>query len=166
VFGIVTTRVVVTMTEPDFRARSGNHIDRDSKFARGRCPLIFRAGALSKRLLEIASTLYVYCVTLHHRMPLGEASRPVGVPITLTVSPRGNPPYSIAPYSSAMTVGRTRRICFRWLRPFTRCSRTSQTTRAVPHATYSRFGRCVRRQRQWTLGRCRRHWGRLVKSGR
>jgi hypothetical protein len=80
-------------------------------------------------------------------------------------SPRGNPPHSIAPYSSAMTVGRTRRS-IRWLRPFTRCSRTSQTTRAVPHATYSRFGRCVRRQRQWTLGRCRRHWGRLVKSGR
>jgi hypothetical protein len=39
-------------------------------------------------------------------------------------------------------------------------------TRAVPHATYSRFGRCVRRQRQWTLGRCRRHRCRLVKSGR
>lgn len=56
--------------------------------------------------------------------------------------------------------------CIRRLRPFTRCSRTSQTTRAVPHATYSRFGRCVRRQRQWTLGRFRRHWRRLVKSGR
>jgi hypothetical protein len=30
-------------------------------------------------LLEIASTLLVYCATLHHRMLLGEASRPVGV---------------------------------------------------------------------------------------
>jgi hypothetical protein len=93
VFGIVTTRVVVTMTEPDFRARSGNHIDRDSKFAGGRCLLIFRAGALSKRLLEIASTSYVYCVTLHHRMPLGEASRPVGVWVFVSRRLNGQEPH-------------------------------------------------------------------------
>jgi hypothetical protein len=110
VFGIVSTRVRRDVTEPDFRARIGNHIDRDSKFARALPTVIFRAGALSNRLLQIASTLYIYRITLHHRMLLGEASRRVGVPITLTVSPRGNPPYSIAPYSSAMTVGRTRRI--------------------------------------------------------
>jgi hypothetical protein len=67
------------VTEPDFRARSGNHIDRDSKFARALPTVIFRAGALSKRLLEIASTLLVYSGTLHHGMLLGEASRPVGV---------------------------------------------------------------------------------------
>jgi hypothetical protein len=39
----------------------------------------FRAGALSKRLLEIVSTLYAYCITVHYRMLLGEASRRVGV---------------------------------------------------------------------------------------
>jgi hypothetical protein len=103
---------------------------------------------------------------IYDRPASGRRHTAVVRPDHADVSPRGNPPYSIAPYSSALTVDRTRRICIRWLRPFTRCSRTSQTTRAVPHATYSRFGRCVRRQRQWTPGRCRRHRRRLVKSGR
>ena len=45
-------------------------------------------------------------------------------------------------------------------------SLTSQTIRAVPHATYWRFDRCVRQQRQWKFARCRRHYHRLVESGR
>jgi len=48
------------VTEPDLRARSGNHIDRDSKFPRALPTVTFRAGTLPKRLLDIASTMYIY----------------------------------------------------------------------------------------------------------
>jgi hypothetical protein len=44
----------------------------------------FRAGTLSKRLLDTLSTLYFYCVTLHDRMLLGEASRPVDVRVLVS----------------------------------------------------------------------------------
>jgi hypothetical protein len=67
------------VTEPDFRARSGNRINREGKFASALPAVIFRAGTLSKRLLDTLSTLYAYRVTLHDRWLLGEASRPVGV---------------------------------------------------------------------------------------
>jgi hypothetical protein len=61
-----------------------NHIDRDSKFARTLPTVIFRAGTLSKCLLDILSTLYSYRVTLHDRVLLGEASRPVGVRVLVS----------------------------------------------------------------------------------
>jgi hypothetical protein len=76
----LSRRVSSSCGEPDLRDRSGNHINRDSKFAWGALStLIFRAGTLSKRLLDSLSTLHAYYVTLHDRMLLGEASRPVGV---------------------------------------------------------------------------------------
>jgi len=75
----LSRRVLSCSDRTRFPGQKRNHINRVSKFACALPTVIFRAGTLSKRLLDTLSTLYPYCVTLHDRMLLGEASQPVGV---------------------------------------------------------------------------------------
>ena len=78
------SRRASSCSKHDFRAGSGNHVNRDSKFAWDAAYGNFPSWNSVKTLVRYPVNIDTYYVTLHDRMLLGEASRPVAVSVLVS----------------------------------------------------------------------------------